>query len=329
MPVPEQVQEDVIQDLKHSKRFNMRNEVKIGLTVILAFFVGYAGFRFLSDAPMFRQGSEIYAEFPQVDGLTTGGQVYMNGVRIGSVDSIQLLQSRRVRVNMTLQREVQVPDDSRALLTSLGLLDGKAIVIEPGSSGRSLGHGDSLEGVYVDTMMESFGDLGESLGNDIAASVNELNQLLVQLNATLNEGNRHSIGQSLGNLETATRAIAGVLDSRQQELEQSILSASRVVAQLDTLTESSRPRVDSLLTNLEATTGDIQGLSEELNVTVDRLNQILVKIDEGEGTLGQMLNDSSFYHNADSLSIELRELIRGINENPGRYLRHLNLVDLF
>lgn len=307
----------------------MRNEVKIGLTVILAFFVGYVGFRFLSDAPMFRQGSEIYAEFSQVDGLTTGGQIYMHGVRIGSVDSIQLKEDRRVRVNMRLQRGVELPADSRALLTSLGLLDGKAIVIEPGTSAQHVEQGDALEGVYVDTMMESFGDLGESLGADIAASVDELSQLLRQLNATLNESNRNSIGQSLGNLETATSAIAGVLDNRQQELEQSISSASRVLAQLDTLTEDSRPRIDSLLTNLEASTGDIQGLSEELNVTVDRLNQILVKIDEGEGTLGQMLNDPSFYHNADSLSVELRELIRGINENPGRYLRHLNLVDLF
>src|SRR5690625_3584594 len=262
----------------------MRNEVKIGLTVILAFFVGYGGFRFLSDAPMFRQGSEVYAEFSQVDGLTTGGQIYMHGVRIGSVDSTQLKEDRSGRVNMRLQPGVQLPADSRALLTSLGLLDGKAIVIEPGTSSQNLEQGDALEGVYVDTMMESFGNLGESLGADIAASVDELSQLLRQLNATLNESNRNSIGQSLGNLETATSAIAGVLDNRQQELEQSISSASRVLAQLDTLTEGSRPRIDSLLTNLEASTGDIQGLSEELNVTVDRLNQILVKIEDRKST---------------------------------------------
>jgi hypothetical protein len=42
-----------------------------------------------------------------------------------------------------------------------------------------------------------------------------------------------------------------------------------------------------------------------------------------------MVNDPSLYNNLDELTNELNELVKGINEDPGRYLKHMNLIEVF
>lgn len=307
----------------------MSNEIKVGITVILAIIAGYIGFRFMSDMPIFRQSHEIITTFERVDGLGTGNLVYMNGVKIGSVKNIQLTSDNLVRVTLSIELDVNIPDDSIAQLTSIGLLDGKAIVIQRGSSEQNIGYGEELEGIYIDTMMETLAEKGQELGDDITDSFTELNQFLMQLNRTLDDESRETIGQAINNIEVTTSTVSELLTSRQQELEQAIISANNMLAQLDTLMTDSRPHADTLMANLKESSEDLKKISKELDETVDHLNQILLKINDGDGTIGRLINDPSLYENADSLSIELRNLIKGINENPGRYLRHMTLIEVF
>ncbi len=307
----------------------MSNEIKVGITVILAIIAGYIGFRFMSDMPIFRQSHEITTTFERVDGLGTGNLVYMNGVKIGSVKNIQLTSDNLVRVTLSIELDVNIPDDSIAQLTSIGLIDGKAIVIQRGSSDQSIGYGEEIEGVYIDTMMETLAEKGQELGDDITESFTELNRFLMQLNRTLDEDSRETISQAINNIEVTTSTVSELLTSRQQELEQAIISANNMLAQLDTLMTDSRPHADTLMANLKESSEDLKKISKELDETVDHLNQILLKINDGDGTIGRLVNDPSLYENADSLSIELRNLIKGINENPGRYLRHMSLIEVF
>jgi phospholipid/cholesterol/gamma-HCH transport system substrate-binding protein len=307
----------------------MSNEFKVGLTIIVAILAAYIGFRFMSDMPLFRQSHEVSTVFDRIDGLGTGSIVYMNGVKIGSVRNIELTDDNRVRVYLSIELDVSIPEDSQAQLTSFGLLDGKAIVIQRGASDRAVAYGEEIEGVYIDTMMETLGEKGQELGDDISDSFTQLNQFLMQLNNTLDDDSRQSIGNAIQNIETTTNAISQVLSSRQKELEEAISSASNMMAQLDTLATDNRPQADSLMANLKASSEELKKISTQLDQTVDQLNQILAKINNGDGTMGRLVNDPSLYENADSLSIELRNLIKGINENPGRYLRHMSLIEVF
>lgn len=307
----------------------MSNELKTGLTVVLAILVAYFGFRFMSDVPLFRQSHEIVTTYDRVDGLGSGGMIYMNGVRIGSVKNIELMSDQRVRVILAIEADVDIPDDSVARLTSKGILDGKAIVIERGSSDSMVAHGGEIEGVYVDTVMETLEQRGQELGDDVSTSVRELTAFLEQLNRTLDEEGGDAIKQTFMNVEETTQVLSQLLTSRQDELEQTITSMNRAMAQLDTLTTDSRPQVEQMLTNLNASSEEISRASKDLDQTVGQLNEILEKINNGQGTIGRMVNDPSLYENADSLSLEMRGLIQSIQENPGRYLRHMSLIEIF
>ena len=57
-----------------------------------------------------------------------------------------------------------------------------------------------------------------------------------------------------------------------------------------------------------------------LQDTVTRLDSILSRADNGEGTLGQLVRNPSLYNNADSTLASANHLITAIRENPKQYL---------
>lgn len=307
----------------------LSNEVKVGITVLLAVIVAIVGFRFMRDIPIFRQSMEITATFDRADGLSNGNLVYIKGVRVGSVGRITLTPEATVTINMRIDTDVPIPRGSVAMLTSLGIVEGKSIVIELGTSSENVQFGEEIEGVYAETMMEVLGSKGEELGDDVSNTIYELNLFLRQLNETLDDEARTTLGETLNNVYITTGKIAEILDEKQQEIDNAIESGSRMLSQLDTLVTDSRPQVDSLLATIEHNIAELEAVRIELESATANFNEILEKINMGEGTIGKLVNDPSMYENLDSLTIELNNLIKGINENPGRYLRHMSIIDLF
>jgi uncharacterized protein involved in exopolysaccharide biosynthesis len=98
---------------------------------------------------------------------------------------------------------------------------------------------------------------------------------------------------------------------------------------LDTLATNNRPKVDSLMTSLEENVRELSVVREELETASASLNQLLDKLNNGEGTMGKLINDPSVYENLDSLTIELNKLVKGINEDPGKYLKHMSIIEVF
>jgi phospholipid/cholesterol/gamma-HCH transport system substrate-binding protein len=59
---------------------------------------------------------------------------------------------------------------------------------------------------------------------------------------------------------------------------------------------------------------------DKLNDVVTKLDSILTRADNGEGTLGQLVRNPSVYNNLDQTLTESRGLIAAIRENPKKYL---------
>lgn len=305
------------------------NELKVALTVLVAIVVAFLGYRIMGDLPLFRQSKIIQTYFERADGLTPGSYVYTNGVKIGSVKSMSLTGGDSVRVKMTFDLGVKIPKDSEAHLQSSGLLDEKAIVIQRGDSDEYLGHNDRITGYYEGGMLETFKKEGKELSEDVSQSFEKLNTLLEELNTTFDKENQTKVDKSLTNLQTATDEVATLLKRRRSELEQSISHARQFMANMDTMSTRNKARFDSVMIGLDRSISELEVLSRDLTKTNRQLQQILTKINNGQGSLGKLVNDPGLYNNLESLSGEMSTLIKNINENPRKYLKHMRLIEVF
>ena len=75
-----------------------------------------------------------------------GTDVRLAGVKVGTVSKIDLNpQTFYADATLTLREQVQIPDDSAALVSSEGLLGGNYIELRPGGSPDNLPAGAEIE----------------------------------------------------------------------------------------------------------------------------------------------------------------------------------------
>ncbi len=305
------------------------NEIKIGTVVITAILITYFGFRLMRDVPLIGLSNQVEVVYDRVDGLSTGSIVYLKGVKIGSVKSLELLPSDSILVVLTLDDDRQIPVGSVARVSSASLIDGKSITIEKSTSTELVSFNGRIQGVYDIGFIENLSEESAGLSGNVTQTADQIAQLTERLNEMLNHQNRDNFSRSLEGIGSATETLSGLLENKKGEIEQLIESANNTMQQLDKLSASGGPKVDSLLTTLDATLIDLRASSDELETSLQQLSEILTKINEGEGSLGLLVNDPQLYRNLDSLSVELTQFTRTINENPKRILRHLKLFSIF
>ena len=88
----------------------------------------------------------ILASFRSVDGIGLGSDVRLAGVKVGTITGLDLnSQSFFADVTLSLNKSIQIPDDSAVVISSEGLLGGNFIEILPGGSETSLAVGGEIE----------------------------------------------------------------------------------------------------------------------------------------------------------------------------------------
>jgi phospholipid/cholesterol/gamma-HCH transport system substrate-binding protein len=305
------------------------NELKIGLVVLFAIFIGYMGFRIMKDEPIFSQVNVLYTKFDTVEGLIRGSNVYLNGFKIGTVREMQyLVQEDSALITLNITEDIQLPKGSMAQLASPDFLGSSTIRIIKSNSSESLEWGSYLKGIQKEGLLNTFTDRGTAISDSVAVTITLLNEKLRALDF-LNQQSSNDIGSALSNVKQTSDYLLEAVTSNSDELNEMIGSAKRSLETIENISDSSRASIEQSIKNLEVLSVEMSQLTRELSATSTTLNSVLEKMDRGEGSLGLLLNDPSLYENVDSLSYNLNELIKGIKEDPKRYLKHLRLLELF
>ena len=120
-------------------------ETLIGAAVI-AIAVAFLTFAYSSTGAGSITGYEVTAKFNRADGVNVGTDVRLSGIKVGTVARMALdPMTYNAVVTIALQRNVKLPDDSSARITSEGLLGNQYISIEPGGSQMSIASGGEIE----------------------------------------------------------------------------------------------------------------------------------------------------------------------------------------
>jgi phospholipid/cholesterol/gamma-HCH transport system substrate-binding protein len=91
-------------------------------------------------------GYELIAKFDNIDGIASGSDVKISGVKVGSVID-QFLDEKdfRATAKLVINSNIKIPSDSSAKVSSEGLLGSKYLAITPGGDEESLASGDEIQ----------------------------------------------------------------------------------------------------------------------------------------------------------------------------------------
>ena len=90
-------------------------------------------------------GYTLHAQFDHADGLGSGAEVRIAGVKVGSVDGIRLnTKTYQADVAFTVQHDVALTTDSSATISTDGLLGGKYLALATGGDEATLKPGDTI-----------------------------------------------------------------------------------------------------------------------------------------------------------------------------------------
>ena len=298
------------------------SEVKIGIIITIAIAVTIWGLNFLKGRNILKGVNTYYAIFEDVGGLEKNNKIFIKGYQVGQVSEIYFTEhgSRDLIVLLGIEKVYDIPLNSEAVLYDADLLGTKAIMLSLSESEQNHKPGDTVLcriqyglTARLEQQLLPVKDKAESL-------IVTVDSLMSSLNYIFDRNTSAMLQASIQNLESSTDGIKNML-SDQGKLTSMIGHMEAITLNLKNHNE----QLSSAMSNIESITDSIA--RSELKSTISNTNKtlaethlILEKINQGEGTLGMLVNNDSLYHNLTSLSQELDLLLKDLQENPKKYI---------
>lgn len=291
-------------------------EVKVALLTIVSGSLLYVGFNFLKGRDVFSDVDRYHVYYANVDGMTLGSPVLFNGMSVGQVKEMSLDEKHGNMINVMIQMEGHVPltDSTVAKLVDGSLLGGKSIelIVKPGT--RYLAEGETIPSFVEPSFTEALSESAKPV-------MQKIDKTLQNVNEILNEQNQKKIGQILSNLEAASLEVKEIMKVNKATLAATTSNLSKLTTSLVETEKQLKPilrDLDSFADSLKS--AKIKSTVEEANKAVTQLNQVLVKVNTKQGTLGKLVNDDSLYVHIDKTVKDLDNVFIDLKARPGRYI---------
>lgn len=274
-------------------------EVRVGLFAVVAISAMVYFSMATRDNPFKDAGYVLHSRLGSAQGLRNGSAVELAGVKVGAVDVIRIEENQAV-ADLSMQPGFKIPIDSRVVVASRGLLGDTILKITTGTAVEVLGDGDWIEAT---SPPPTIADLQEQLGG-IATDIQAITgSLRVMLDS---EETRGSVRSILHNVEGLTGEFESITRRNGEGLDAVIDNMRRLTEALALLIDESRPDVaDELDAIREAT--------RTLNSGLRRVESIAQKIDDGEGTIGQLINDDTLIQSVNNTVADIGDLVSSVN----------------
>lgn len=305
-------------------------ELKIGVSIAAAVLIFFVGFRYFQDLPIFQDNYPMQATFEDAGGLVSGNPVTMKGVNIGSVRSVRLdTEKQVVRVQFVVNEDVQIPEGSYADVTGFSALSGVRLSIVPGSSGNPpLPPGTTLSGPPGGDILERLSDQAPKLAAKADSVLGHANTTLGALGRQL-EDPQSDFRQSLQALNATLSNLREMTGSEDAALRQTLQNLRAITADLQHFTNTNSDSLGIAVSRLNRSLARLETNLANLERTTQSLGELTTKMNEGDGTIGRLVNDPSLYVRLDSAASRTNQLLDDLQKNPGRYLKEMTLMEVF
>ena len=301
------------------KKNILPDEAKLGMVFLLAIIIFVWGLFYLKEWRVTGDTYLVEVRLSSAVGVKSSDPILVGGVRIGKVEAVSLDDLTPI-VTLRIDEPFEIPEDSQVEVISRSVMGEKSINIRKGVSTKMIPPGGAIEGTAAPGISDMFTQVD-------SVTVNMRN-LLKNANILLDPERDKSIKSSLAGVHDLTIELHKTLKRESVQINRVMANMDSLVSNVRDLSETERAKVSNTLDNLENTSGQLSAMMDELQTTTTALDNILTRIDRGEGTIGKLLQDDSLYEDVarvfvkmDRLVDNIDRLVVDVNENPGRYVK--------
>lgn len=256
----------------------MNNQVKLGLFVAIGIFGIIVSIVAAGNFTLNRS-YKVYVAFHNASGLTKKAKVKIAGVDIGVLKGVTL-KDARANLCLAINKDIVLYRNASASIVSMGIIGTKYIEILPGDPGHpALKDGDTIEASETLSLEQSLGNMIEKINGALGTI-----------------GSDGKIGGIIDNISAAAadlKLVIGNIAQQNAKITNAIANINKFSYNLAEITGENREDIRSAIAS-------IKDVAYKLDILVDKVN-------EGEGTLATLINDGE-------MSGDLKETIATAKE---------------
>ncbi|WP_404380205.1 MlaD family protein [Caenispirillum salinarum] len=309
------------------------NYVIVGVFVLAA-IVGIVGTLALLTG---RTGAtdSYYTIYDNVGGVKFGTPVLFEGYTVGQVEDVEPLitdEGTRFRVEMSVQEDWPIPEDSSADVVTSGFLGGMMINITGGDSPVTLEPGSRIPGRSPTNLFTALSDIA---GQFQTMSEETLTPLLQNINRTV-EAVNGPLAEQAPDILREVQKITEEMARRTPELMGNLAEAARNLNE-ELLSQENITSLNNTIRNVESTSADMDTLGTELLEMRREIGGVIAEVDSLVGdnseevdaalsdlryTMGTIARDiDNITYNLEVTSRNMLEFSQTIRQNPSLILR--------
>lgn len=300
------------------------NETKVGILAAFSIALLIIGYNFLKGNAIFSNETVLYARYSHVDGLGVSKPVLINGFQIGRVDKLELQSDGTILATLKIKGRYEIPKNSIAKLEGTDLLGSKAIVMALGTGTDYAQDGDTLNANVAKGLLETVQPVQKKAELIIA----KMDSILTSVNSILNpnfqknvDKSFNSIASTLSSLEATSKKVDNLVGTEGSRISGILANVEAITGNL----KKNNEKINDILVNVHSITDQVAAANfkqtiDNANKAMADLQGIVTKINNGQGSLGMLVNDTKMYDNLTNASKNLDNLMIDLKQNPKRYV---------
>lgn len=309
----------------------IRKEFKVGVVFVIATAILIWGLMYLKGLELLKTSRTFYAVYDHVNGLVAANPISIKGMKVGQVKKLYFdpRNPGKIIVELYILGDYPITKSSYAKIYSSSLLGAPAIEIIPGNSGALAKDGDTLLSQTEATLTEEVNRQILPLKTKAESLIGSIDSIASILQEVLNKNTRDNlveaiehVKESLMNIAHATYHLDTLVVSQRSNL-------SRIIANVESISSNLRKnneKVTNILNNFSNLSDSlararIPQTLLQVNHAVAGLDTVLMRINRGEGSMGQLISNDKLYNELEKAARDLNLLMEDIRKNPSRYVK--------
>ena len=310
--------------------------VIIGIVITIAIASLVFGLNFLKGNNFFQKRNNYYIIYNDIQGLTLSAPVLVKGFKVGKIKDIQLLldQGGKILVEIDINENINLNDSSVAMIYSLDLMGSKGINLKIGNSNNMLSNGDTIISKIEKDLKEQVSAQMLPLKIKAEELMGSMDSVMVLVQYIFNKTNRQNIDNSFSSIYKTFATLQHTSVELDSILTHGRFKINKIFSNVESITtnlKNNNELITAVLQNIHnisdsLSKANILSTINNANIAVAQIDTLMLKINRGEGTIGQLIHNDTLYQNLNNASKNLDKLLLDVRENPKRYI-HYSLFD--